>query len=86
MARAIGGTRHKLTMIAVVTSQGKTRRMFIDEAFYTEKRIEFLPALIKDAGKKALLILVNLRVHHSKLVKAWVAGDEGEIELFYPPG
>ncbi|SFF22122.1 Transposase [Nitrosomonas sp. Nm166] len=72
-------------MIATVTSQGKTRWMIIDEAFNTEKLIEFLQALIKDADKKIFLILDNLRVHHSKLVKAWVAERRAQIELFYLP-
>ena len=68
-----GGTRQKLSMIATVTNQGKTRWMIIDEAFDAEKFIEFLEALIKDADRKVFLILDKLRVHHSKLVKAWVA-------------
>jgi hypothetical protein len=59
--------------------------MIIDEAFDAEKLIEFLQALIKDASKKVFLILDNLRVHHSKLVKAWVAERKDQIELFYLP-
>ena len=47
--------------------------MIIDEAFDADKLIEFLQALIKDAGKKVFMVLDKLRVHHSKLVKAWVA-------------
>lgn len=31
------------------------------------------------------LILDNLRVHHSKLVKAWTAQRADQIELFYLP-
>ena len=31
-----------------------------------DKRVEFLAALIKDAGRKVFLILDNLRVHHSR--------------------
>jgi transposase len=85
VAMAVGGTRQKLSMIATVTNQGKTRWMIIDEAFDAEKLIEFLQALIKDAGKKVFLILDNLRVHHSKLVKAWVAERKDWIELFYLP-
>lgn len=81
----VGGTRHKLSMIATVTNQGKTRWMIIDEAFNADKLIEFLEALIKDADKKVFLILDNLRVHHSKPVKAWVAEREDKIELFYLP-
>jgi transposase len=82
---AVGGTRQKLSMIATVTNQGKTRWMIIDESFNSDKLIEFLQALIQDAGKKVFLILDNLRVHHSKPVKAWVEAHKGKIELFYLP-
>jgi transposase len=81
----VGGTRQKLSMIATVTNQGKTRWMIIDEAFNSDKLIEFLEALIKDSGKKVFLILDNLRVHHSKPVKAWAAERQDKIELFYLP-
>ena len=66
-------------------NQGKARWMIIDEAFDAGKLIEFLQALIQDAGKKVFLILNNLRVHHSRLVKAWVAERHDQIELFYLP-
>lgn len=85
VAMAVGGTRHKLSMIATVTNQGKARWMIIDDAFDSEKLIEFLQALIKDAEKKVFLILDNLRVHHSKVVKTWVAERMDQIELFYLP-
>ncbi len=35
--------------------------------------------------RKVYLILDNLRVHHSKLVKKWVEKNKDEIELFYLP-
>lgn len=82
---AVGGTRHKLSMIATVTNQGKTRWMIIDESFNADKLIEFLESLIKDAKKKVFLILDNLRVHHSKPVKAWLAERTAQIEVFYLP-
>lgn len=85
VAFAVGGTRQKLSMIATVTNKGKTRWMIIDEAFNAEKLIEFLGALIKDSKRKVFLALDNLRVHHSKLVKAWVAERSSRIELFYLP-
>ena len=71
LAKTIGGTRQKPSMIVTVTNQGKTRWMIIDDAF--------------DAGKKVFVILVNLRVHHSKIVKACVAERRAQIELFYLP-
>lgn len=81
----VGGTRHKLSMIATVTNKGKTRWMIIDEAFNADKLIEFLDALVRDTDKKVFLILDNLRVHHSKPVKTWVAQRQDKIELFYLP-
>ena len=57
--------------------------MIIDGAFDADRLIEFLAALVKDAGKKVFLISDNLRVHHSKLVKAWAAQRADQIELFY---
>lgn len=85
VAFAVGGTRQKLSMIATVTNRGKTRWMIIDEAFNADKLIEFLGALIKDTKRKVFLVLDNLRVHHSKRVKAWVAKRSKRIELFYLP-
>lgn len=85
MAYAVGGHRHKLSMISTVTNQGKTRWMIVDAAFNSDKLIEFLAALIKDADKKVLLILDNLRVHHSKPVKVWLAQHKEQIEVFYLP-
>ena len=82
---AVGGTRQKLSIVATVTNQGKRRCMIIDESFDSDKLIEFLQALIQDAGKKVFLILDNLRVHHSKPVKAWVDEHKDKIELFYLP-
>jgi transposase len=75
----------KLSMIPTVTNQGKTRWMIIGDAFDADKLIGFLAALIKDAGKKVFLILDNLRVHHSKVVKTWVAERVEQIEPFYLP-
>jgi hypothetical protein len=64
------GSGRNSSMIATVTNQGKARWMIIDGAFNADKLIEFLKALIKDAGKKVFLIVDNLRVHHAKPVKA----------------
>jgi transposase len=72
-------------MIATLTNPGKTRWMIIDEASGADKRIEFLQSLIKDAAKKVLLILDNVRIQHSKLVRAWVAARKGQIERFDLP-
>lgn len=85
VAYTVGSNRQKLSMISTVTNQGKTRWMIIDEAFNADRFIEFLRALIKDAGKKVFLIVDNLRVHHAKPVKAWLEQHATQIEVFYLP-
>jgi len=39
----------------------------------------------KEATKKIYLILDNLRVHHSRIVKKWIKKNEDKIELFFLP-
>ena len=82
---AVAGKREKFSMISTVTNQGKCRWMVIDGAFNTDRLITFLEYLIKDADKKIFLILDNLRVHHSKLVKEWMEKNKKKIEVFYLP-
>lgn len=85
VARVVGGTRQKLSMISTVTNQGKTCWQIIDGNFNHERLIEFLLALIKQAGRKVFLVLDNLGVHHCKPVKAWLEAHRAEIEVFYLP-
>ena len=79
------GTRQRLSMIATVTNKGCAHWQIIDGNFNSDRLIEFLELLIKDAGKKVFLILDNLRVHHSKPVKAWLEENKEKIECFYLP-
>ena len=79
------GTRQRLSMIATVPIKGCARWQIIDGNLNSDRLIEFLELLIKDAGKKVFLILDNLRVHHSKPVKAWLEENKGKIECFYLP-
>ena len=83
--RVVWGRREKFSMISTVTNRGKCRWMIINGSFNSDRLIEFLSLLIKDAERKVFLVLDNLRVHHSKLVKEWVAKHEDEIELFFLP-
>jgi len=74
-----------ITMISAVTNQGLVRFRLQDGAINTERFIEFLQGLIDDTQHKVFLIVDNLRVHHSKLVKQWVKEREDRIELHYLP-
>ncbi|MFZ1916741.1 MAG: IS630 family transposase [Terriglobales bacterium] len=79
------GTRQKLSMISTVTNRGKARWMIIDGNFGTDRLIEFFTALIKATRRKIFLILDNLRAHHAKPVKEWLAERKDRIEVFYLP-
>ncbi len=85
VARVAGGTRQKLSMISTVTNQGKACWEIIDGNFNHARLIEFLKALIQQAGRKVFLVLDNLGVHHCKPVKQWMAEHLTEIEVFYLP-
>jgi transposase len=75
----------KLNMLSAVSNRGKLRFIIRQESVNSDILIEFMGRLVKDAERKVLLILNNLRVHHSKKVTAWLAEHKGEIEVFYLP-
>jgi len=77
--------RITLNMISTVTNQGKVRFMTYEGTMNAQRFIVFLRRLIKGAAKKIYLILDNLKVHHSKIVKSWAEKNQDEIELFYLP-
>lgn len=77
--------RISLNMISTVTNQGKVRFMTYKGTMNSAVFIDFLKRLIKGAKNKVYLILDNLRVHHSKLVKEWVEKNKDEISLFFLP-
>lgn len=72
-------------MISTVTNQGKTRWMIVEGSLNSDRLIEFLEVLVKDAKKKVFLILDNRRVHHSYPVKEWLATRKEQIEVCYLP-
>lgn len=81
----INARRFSLNMISAVTNQGGVRFMMYESNMTARVLIKFMKRLIKDAKRTVFLILDNLRVHHAKLVKAWLARNEDDIEVFYLP-
>lgn len=81
----VNSKRENVGLISTVTNQGKVRWMVLNGALDADQLIAFLKRLVKDAKRKVFLILDNLRVHHAKLVKAWLAKNTDEIEVFYLP-
>ena len=77
--------RFSINMISTVTNQGLVQFMIYKENMNSDVLIQFLEQLLKSQKSKVFLILDNLRVHHSKIVKKWVAEHAEKIELFYLP-
>ena len=77
--------RLKLNMLSAVSNRGKLRFTITKESVNADILIDFMKRLIKDTGRKVLMILDNLRVHHAKKVSAWLTEHRQEIELFYLP-
>ncbi len=77
--------RERINLISSITNQGKVRFMIYRNTMNGKTLIKFLKRLIKDVGQKIYLILDNLRVHHSKVVKNWLEEHKAQIELFFLP-
>jgi transposase len=81
----LSAKRASINMISTITNQGKVRFMIYQDTMNAKRLIKFLKQLIKDAGRKVFLILDNLRVHHSKPVKEWLARHTRQIAVFFLP-
>jgi transposase len=77
--------RFKINMISSITNRGKLRFMLYDQNMDADLFVTFLERLIKSNNRKVFLILDNLRVHHSLIVKEWVKEHKEKITLFYLP-
>ena len=62
--------RMRVNLISAANNQGKLRFMMYRDTMTSQVLIRFMKRLIKDTTSKVFLILDNLKVHHSKRVKA----------------
>jgi transposase len=75
----------KINMLSAISKRGKLRFILYKDSMNSDKLIDFMRRLVKDTSKKVFLILDNLRVHHSKKVRAWLEKHKDKIEVFYLP-
>jgi len=81
----LSAKRVSTNMISAITNQGKVRFMVYQQNMNAQLLIKFMKRLVKDSGRKVILILDNLRVHHAKLVRKWLEDNKERIEVFYLP-
>ena len=77
--------KFKINMISSITNTGKTMFSLYDESINVDRFIDFLEKVIKSSNKKVYMIVDNLRVHHAKLVTAWIEEHRDKIAIFYLP-
>jgi hypothetical protein len=77
--------RHGLSIVSTVSNLGTMRWKILDGAFNADTLTDFMRRLVRDAGRKVYLILGNMRVHHRKPVKTWLAEHKAQIEAFHLP-
>ena len=77
--------KFKVNMISAITNTGKTMFSLYDESINIDRFIDFLQKVINSSDKKVYMIVDNLRVHHAKLVKAWIEEHKEHIAIFYLP-
>jgi transposase len=77
--------RAGIGLISAISTKGVLRWMVLERAITATLLISFLARLIRDLEPKVFLILDRLAVHRSKTVRAWLAGREDRMEVFYLP-
>jgi transposase len=77
--------REGLSVISTVTNKGTMRWRIYSGAMNAKILTAFLERLKRTQHRKIFLILDNLRVHHSKVVKQWLASHAEQIEICYLP-
>ena len=76
-----------INRVSTVSNQGKVRFMSYRGRMNAKRLLQFLKSLIRTSRHKIFLILDNLRVHHARPVKAWLAQahNSARIEVFFLP-
>ncbi len=77
--------RERVNTVSAISQQGNLRYMIYQDSMNQQKLIEFMRRLIAKSKRKVFFIMDNLRVHHGKLVSAWLERHKSEIEVFYLP-
>ena len=75
----------KISMISAITNQGKVFWKLHNGTIEAVKFLNFVKRLVYNKKNKIYLILDNARVHHSKLLTAWLNKNKEKIELFFIP-
>ena len=74
-----------LSMISAISPRGEVQFQIVEGSINSERFIAFLATLVDGAPRKIFLVVDNLRVHHARVVREWLADKAHQIELVYLP-
>ncbi len=77
--------RERVNMISAINDKGRVRFMLYQDSMNQQRLIEFMRRLVRISRQKVFLILDNLKIHHGKLVTAWLERHQQEMEVFFLP-
>ena len=81
----VTGRRFSLNMISAVSPRGEFRFMLHDGSVNAEVFREFLKRLMVGAKQPVFLIVDGHPIHRAKLIKDFVAAQDGKLKLFTLP-
>lgn len=74
------------SMLSAVSNQGKMHFSFHKATVTAEVFLDFLKDLLEDHPNRKLFVIAdNARIHHAKIVQAWLDKNKNRIELFFLP-
>lgn len=77
--------RERVNMLSAISRHDNVRFMVYQDSMDQRRLIQLMQRLINTSERKVFLILDNLRVHHGKLVSAWLEKHKEQIEVFFLP-
>ena len=75
----------RINMISAVSNRGTLMFRLYRGGLSILKYLRFIRDLQRDAGHPIVLIVDNLRIHHARIVKAWLRKRRNLIRVFYLP-
>jgi transposase len=85
IAKRSHNNRYRVNLVSAISHQGRLRFSLYEDHMTQQKLKIFCKRLTRTVDRKAFLILDNLKVHHGKIFKKWIADSREKIEVFYLP-
>jgi transposase len=82
---ATTGQRFSLNMLSAVSATGQFRFMIHEGTVTAQVFLKFLTRLMQGASRPVYLVVDGHPIHRARIVKEYVATQEGKLKLFFLP-